>query len=240
MSLETINFSHFELAKGQRMLDLGCGEGRHSITAWLLAEVQVIGLDLSKADLSTAQTRLQDFDAPTERIHFIQGSAFSLPFPDNSFDRVICAEVLEHIHAYHDVLREISRVLKPGGVFAVSVPRAWPEKICWWLSDEYHEVAGGHVRIFDENALHQDIQNVGMQRQRKHWAHSLHSPYWWLRCLFWKDGAEHPMVKAYHRFLVWDLMQAPRITRWMDRLLNPVMGKSVVMYYVNKEGKHAG
>ena len=121
MSLETINFNHFELAKGQRMLDLGCGEGRHSITAWLLAEVQVIGLDLSKADLSTAQTRLQDFDAPTERIHFIQGSAFSLPFPDNSFDRVICAEVLEHIHAYHEVLREISRVLKPGGVFAVAL-----------------------------------------------------------------------------------------------------------------------
>ena len=43
-------------------------------------------------------------------------------------------------------------------------------------------------------------------------------------------GADHPAVKAYHRLLVWDMMRAPRLTRWSERLLNPLIGKSVVVY----------
>ena len=71
-----------------------------------------------------------------------------MPFPDGAFDRVIAAEVLEHIPADQAAMAEIARVLRPGGLLAVTVPAWLPERICWRLSDDYHNVPGGHVRIF--------------------------------------------------------------------------------------------
>ncbi|TDJ37493.1 MAG: class I SAM-dependent methyltransferase [Gammaproteobacteria bacterium] len=234
MSLETVDLHRLPLNTGQRVLDLGCGEGRHAITAYLHADVQVIGLDLRRGDIDIARGRFSDFEDPNaagKSLDFIVGSGLTLPFADASFDRVICSEVLEHIHNYQAVLREIQRVLKPGGLLALSVPRFAPEWICWKLSDAYHEVEGGHVRIFRRKQLKDAAEHVDMVHYATHGAHALHVPYWWLRCLFWGNENAAP-VRLYHRLLVWDLMSRPRLTRWLDRLLNPWFGKSIVMYFV--------
>ena len=234
MSLETIDFDRLNVRPGDRLLDLGCGEGRHSISAYLLADAEIVGLDLGLNDLKTAKNRLQEFLMPANKggyCAFIQGTGHQLPFADNAFDHVICSEVLEHIPNYASFLSEIQRVLKPGGLFAVSVPRYFPEWVCWQLSDAYHEVEGGHVRIFRTRELKHGIQNLGMKFLTRHWAHSLHVPYWWLKCLFWKNADEHFLVRQYHRLLVWDLMHRPWLTQTLDRFLNPLLGKSVVMYF---------
>ena len=62
MSLETINFSRLKLKPDDLVLDLGCGEGRHAITAYLTANAHVIGLDLDATDLGTGQVALHDFE----------------------------------------------------------------------------------------------------------------------------------------------------------------------------------
>lgn len=237
MSLETINLDHLVLPKGAWILDLGCGEGRHSISTYLLRDVHVVGLDISTDDLNTATQRLQDFpskETSSASCNFVCASGHALPFANHYFDAVICSEVLEHIPDYPVFLKEIKRVLKPGGTFAASVPTYFPEWVCWKLSDAYHEVEGGHVRIFKQQQLKQAITQLHMQVYKKHKAHSLHVPYWWLRCLFWDQGAEHPIVASYHKFLVWDLLQKPKLTQFLDQLLNPLLGKSVVMYFVNQ------
>ena len=246
MSLETIDFARLQLDPGDRVLDLGCGEGRHAITAYLNQAVDVVGLDLSQRDLQTARERYTDFHDPDDSsrsVAFLRASGLRLPFADASFDKVICAEVLEHIPDYESVLAEIHRVLKPGGTFAVSVPRFGPEWLCWRLSDAYHEVEGGHVRIFKARQLQQAIEataagegtrgaaSPSLVFLNKHWAHGLHSPYWWLRCLFWGRGEDIWPVRMYHRLLVWDLMHKPMLTRVLEALLNPLIGKSVVMYF---------
>jgi SAM-dependent methyltransferase len=235
VSLETINFDRFRLQPGEVVLDLGCGEGRHAITAYLKEQVRVIGLDLSVKDLKTAGSRFADFrdegDA-TRSVSFTCGSGLKLPFKDATFDKVVCAEVLEQIPDYRQVLDEIRRVIKPGGRLAVSVPRFGPEWVCWQLSEAYHQVPGGHVRIFRRGELRRSVEDADMRWLDAHWAHGLHSPYWWLRCLFWSRGENVWPVRLYHRLLVWDLMKKPRLTRVLEQLMNPIWGKSTVMYFV--------
>lgn len=237
MSLQTIDFETLKLSDGDRILDLGCGEGRHAISAYMVNDVESVGIDLSLGDLETTRERFQEFVEPentSKSLVISVASAESLPFADESFDKIICSEVLEHIHSYQQVIVEINRVLKTGGIAAISVPRFFPEWICWRLSDAYHEVEGGHVRIFRANELRNDMESTGFICFGKHHAHSLHVPYWWLKCLFWREPGEPnaSIVDRYHQFLTWDLMQQPFITRFLDKLLNPIMGKSVVMYFV--------
>lgn len=229
----TINFRDFPLQAGDIVLDLGCGEGRHAINVYLQEKVLSIGVDINVGDLQVARERAQPFLQENQGRTLVlkQADATCLPFADNSLDKIICSEVLEHIPDYYAVLREITRVLKPGGLLAVTVPRAWPEKICWWLSDEYHQVEGGHIRIFNGSELRSDIEKLSFTFYRRHWAHALHSPFWWMKCLWWKTQDTNPLIRLYHRLLVWDLMQKPWITQTLEKLLNPVMGKSLVMYF---------
>ena len=237
MSMQTINFDLLRIRDNDRILDLGCGEGRHAITAYMLNNIESVGVDLSHKDLNTTRNRFKEFEEPGNHnkcLFLSVADGTRLPFSDNCFDKIICSEVLEHIPDYRAVLREIFRVLKVGGIFAASVPRFFPEWVCWRLSDAYHAAEGGHIRIFNAAHLRTDIEDLGFVFFERHHAHALHVPYWWLKCLFWREpGREDAaIVKTYHRFLVWDLMKQPWITRLLDRVLNPIMGKSVVMYFV--------
>jgi hypothetical protein len=65
----------------------------------------------------------------------------------------------------------------------------------------------------------------------RHFAHSLHAPFWWLKCLVGPDRTDSSAVDLYHRFLTWDMMKKPRVTGLIDKLLNPLMGKSLVLYF---------
>lgn len=244
MSLSTISFRHFPLEAGQLLLDLGCGEGRHLISAHSLERIEAIGVDASLRDLKISRERFQELHGKdlTAGLNFWLSAAdgLQLPFADETFDRIICSEMLEHVIEFESVLSEIQRVLKPGGLLAVSVPSWFPEWVCWKLSEDYHNEPGGHVRIFHEKRLRQAIEQLDMTLYAKHHAHALHSPYWWLKCWFRGADREPWLLRLWHRMLVWDMMRAPFITRFTERLLNPVLGKSLVMYFSSSKTRATG
>lgn len=238
----TIDLNRLALTPGQLCLDIGCGEGRHSLAAYAFEGVYALGLDLSTQDLATASSRIVDMQAhyPKGEIGFGVGDATRLPIADERVDVVIASEILEHIPDYLQVLQEAMRVLKPGGQLCISVPRQWPEWVCWQLSEGYRTSPGGHIRIFDATHLRREVERFGFLYGGRGSAHALHVPYWWLKCLFWGRAGEPWILRAYHQFLVWDLMRRPWLTRAIDALLNPFMGKSVVMYFSKPAAGESG
>jgi len=232
--MQTIRFDKLKLDSGNSVLDMGCGEGRHTIGLFIDRKINAFGFDLSLKDLNIARSRLNDFPVkPNNKSSCIFGvsNINQMPFSDGAYDSVICSEVLEHVPSPEESIKELIRVLKPGGILALSVPRFFPEWICWQLSEGYQQMPGGHVRIFKHKTLKQLATNEGMSYQGFHWAHGLHSPYWWLQCLFWDNRDNSFLIKLYHKFLVWDLMKKPIFTRVLEFILQPLIGKSLVMYF---------
>jgi SAM-dependent methyltransferase len=217
---------------------MGCGAGRHAFEMYRRgADVVAFDQDadeLAKVrDLFAAMRDAGEVPARFDRADadVKEGDALALPFADGEFDRVVAAEVLEHIPADIQAIEELVRVLRPGGTMALTVPRWLPEVICWQLSREYHDTPGGHIRIYTDKELVTKAANAGLELTGKGYAHGLHSPYWWLKCVVGVHHDQHPLVRAYHRLLVWDIMKRPRTTRLAERVLDPVIGKSLVLYF---------
>lgn len=230
----TVDFRRLRLAPGERLLDLGSGGGRHAFQAMRLG-ARVTALDYSAADLKDVAAVAGAMIEAGE-IHIdqwagvVNGDALDLPFPSESFDRVVISEVLEHIWDDERVISELVRVLKPGGRLAVTVPTRWPERVSWALNYHYHDTPGGHVRIFRQHELETKLERAGLYLRGSHHAHALHSPYWWLKCIYGLDNTDAALVRRYHEFLCRIIEHNPRGAVRLERALNPVLGKSVVIY----------
>ena len=231
----TVDFKKFDIIAGYRILDIGCGSGRHTCAAYRFKNVVAIGADLNHAELVEAKERLKFHDQLGENGGGIWGLTMAdvsaLPFEDHFFDLVICSEVLEHIPEDQSAARELTRVLKPGHNLVISVPRFWPERICWALSSEYTNSDNGHIRIYRKKKLIALLENCGAKPWALHYAHSLHTPYWWLKCLVGPKRDDSNLVNLYQRFLNWDIIKQRWITRFLDNLFNPLLGKSLVVYF---------
>lgn len=230
----TVDFGRLPVGPGHRVLDLGCGGGRHAFEV-LRRGAEVVAFDQDADELEKVAGMFAAMgkagevpDGATGTT--VTGDALDMPFPDASFDRVIAAEVLEHIPDDMTAISEIVRVLKPGGMLAVTVPSFLPERVCWALSEDYHTAPGGHIRIYTLAELKAKLKSAGLRVGPHHHAHGLHTPYWWIKCAVGVNNDDHPLAKAYHELLVWDIMKRPAATRIAETLLNPLIGKSVVVY----------
>ena len=235
----TVDFDRLGLRPAERVLDLGCGGGRHAFGCLRRGAV-VVALDADPIEVKGVIGMMMAMAEAGEVGDGgagvgARGDALRLPFPDGAFDKVICAEVLEHLADDSSAMAELARVLRPGGLLAISVPRYGPELVNWALSERYHSVPGGHLRIYRRSQLLERLEDAGLELVASHHAHALHSPYWWLRCLVGLENDNCLAVRSYHRLLVWDITAHTPLTRVPERILNPLLGKSLVIYLRHAE-----
>jgi len=230
----TVDFDRLCIRPGYRILDIGCGSGRHTCAASRFKKVVAVAADINLDNVIEAKNRLTHLEELGEHGGGLWGTSVAniscMPFRNDFFDLVICSEVLEHIHEHKPAICEIIRVLRPGKDLVVSVPRFLPELICWTISENYHRADNGHTRIYKKKELTSLLEGSGVRKWAVHFAHSLHTPYWWLKCLIGPKRDDSALINLYHSLLVWDMMKRPWITRFLDNLLNPVLGKSLVLY----------
>jgi ubiquinone/menaquinone biosynthesis C-methylase UbiE len=119
-----------------RWLDCGCAEGDYTVALLRSGAREAVGTDVSQPRVEAAKTRWQGVSG----LRFVGAAAEEMPFPDESFDGVLLNEVLEHVRDEMETLREMRRLLTPGGALFVFSPNRW-------FPFEGHGAVIGKVRL---------------------------------------------------------------------------------------------
>ncbi|MFG2109463.1 class I SAM-dependent methyltransferase [Micromonospora chersina] len=109
---------------GRRLLEIGCGDGTYTMRL-VDAFAQIEAVDIQQDRLELFRERLAADPAAAQKINVRELSATELDYPDKSFDLVTAIEVVEHIDDLDAALRQVHRVLAPGGRFALTTPNRW-------------------------------------------------------------------------------------------------------------------
>ena len=160
-----------------RVIDVGCGDGRHIVEA-ARRGCFAVGLDYDADELRRARAR---FDS--QRVDLVVGDASRLPFRDAAFDAVICTETLEHLPDDAGAMREIARLLRPGGTLLGAVPSHFTELLFWRLSYGYWHTPGGHVRIYRPRSMVDQLARAGLHVTYVRYVHFVDSLVWLRFCL---------------------------------------------------------
>jgi len=137
------------IAPGSRLLDAGCGSGRNMLE--LRHHGAVTGIELSSASVQAARER--------QAGEVIEGSVLDMPFAEGSFELAVSLDVIEHLEDDVGALRELRRVVAPGGRLLVTVPAYQ------WLWSR-HDVVNHHYRRYSRATLVGAAERAGWRCER--------------------------------------------------------------------------
>jgi len=228
--LLTVDLERLDVRAGDLVLDAGCGEGRHCFGC-LERGARVVGLALDFDSLRLAARRLRGRASELESLgEMNQGDAFHLPYANDTFDRIICSEVMEHVHDYGAAVRELARVTRPGGKLAITIPTATSEHLYLRMGDDYFESPGGHIRIFKPRKLAEGLARAGLGTVGVGFAHGFHTPYWVLRSIMHLPSADDSaLVRIYRKFLI-QITGSQLMDRIEKQVLDRICPKSLILY----------
>lgn len=165
-------FEWLDPQDGDTILDAGTGRGFYLKFIREVSGAKLAGLELEHEYIQKAKHALDGLPDVT----LVNGSLYQPPFPDEAFDKILLSEVLEHVPDDVAALRSLSRVLKPGGLIAITVPNAnypfWWDPINKTLETLFnthiqHGVLAGiwanHVRLYTHDELFKAVRAAGLE-----------------------------------------------------------------------------
>lgn len=232
----TVDFDLLGVEAGDVMLDAGCGEGRHSFEC-IARGARVMSVDMDMESVRKARYTMaymkKNGQAPAEGRYQVQiGDALNLPFRDETFDKIICSEVMEHVSDDNRACAELARVLKKDGRIAITVPTFISEMVYDILTYEYFTSPGGHVRKYVPRRLAKIMSDNGLTPYGVDFRHSLHTVYWLIRCVVGLHLNDHPFTRGYRAFLTLGMGSA--FMRRVERVLDGFFPKSIILYAVKR------
>jgi len=233
----TVDFDLLGVKTGDVVLDAGCGEGRHSFE-YIRRGARIFSMDMDMESLLKARYTLafmQKNGQAHEEGRFLPhiGDALELPFKDETFDRIICSEVMEHVHDDNRACGEFRRVLKTGGTIAITVPTYITEMVYDALTYEYYSSPGGHIRRYVPRELAKIMEQNGLTVYGVRFKHSLHSVWWVIRSVVGLHNNDQFFTRMYRTFLTLGLYSKkfyPRAEAFFDNFFP----KSIILYAVKK------
>ncbi len=230
---QAIDPLRLDLAPDVRLVDVGCGTGRHLLELSRFPG-SFVALDMDRKELRTfrGMLHLTAQERPIfADVHIVQGGGERLPFADELFDRVICTETLEHVPDDRALLRELVRVLRPGGVLVVSVPDEYSERLLWSLSPRYANTPGGHVRIYRRKDIACLLRESGTELFAVQFRHSFEAVRWLIHSVVDREWAKPGRISRSIRWLLdTSSHRNSQLLAWLDALGNHILPKSIVLY----------
>ena len=231
--MEAVDLDLLRLREDDTVLDMGSGTGRHVLAA-CLRSCRVVGLDSDFESLALAGRYVNLIDSwgmVKASATLMMGWCDRLPFADAAFDRILCTEVLEHVPDDRAVIREMVRVLRPGGSVAVSVPDSLSESIFWRMSYQYRNTPGGHVRIYSRWEIASKLKDAGLPLYAVRFRHAFETLYWLARI----GPGDHcweplPWVASFRKFLDSKRARNSDFFHRLEETANYLLPKSIVFY----------
>lgn len=222
----------FDVESSHIYLDAGCGSQVWTLNEWrrYSKNVEIVGLDINKVSLKKMKENVKK---ESLNVHLVLGDLEHLPFRSCVFDRIKCAEVLEHIENDRLALTELSRVSKKGGLLLLTVPTSISERLISTLSKRkpYHS---GHKRIYSKTVLHYLLNRSKFTIINTEY-HGFYSTILFccvviLDIPFDENGnllKRHIIIDLYNRF--WKVLDTLRIGSLLNLLGTRLLPKSIVI-----------
>ena len=227
----TVDFDRLAVTEGNVVLDAGCGFGRHSIE-FISRGAIVYSMDMDMECLRKTRFSLTEMikriNKNSARYLVHSGDALKLPFKNESFDRIICAEVMEHVRDDGAACSELCRVLKKNGRIAITVPTLFSEELYDMVTYEYFTSPGGHIRKYFPKELAALMRKNGLEVYGVGFRHAFHTIWWLIRGVVGLHRGDHPLTRAYHTFLHLGLYS--KAMRKIESFCNYLFPKSIVLY----------
>ncbi len=207
----------FDIPRGTSMLDAGCGDGRMAGFAAELADRLAL-IDIEPANVADALTYVRAIGGAT-----VEGKASDcvpIPYPDDTFDRIMCTEVLEHVDDPTVVMAELVRVARPGALLLLTVPAPLAEKVQMAVAPDLLWRKPHHLRVFGHDEFAALVTDAGLTIEKRSSYGFYNSVLW---AMFWAcsgapGASRHPALVAWDE--VWSSLLAtpdgPRVKAALD------------------------